>query len=77
MKRSKYTDEQILAIVKEGERAARSPICAGATASPSRRTTAGNRSMAAWSCRLHHSTRSLRSLVRGRPRMGPARNFFY
>ena len=47
MKRSKFTDEQILAIVKEGEagRQRGGPV-PHASASPSRPTTAGSRSMA-------------------------------
>src|SRR4051812_21773464 len=42
MKRSKFTDEQILAIVRKKARPdGRWPICAGRTASPRRPTTAG------------------------------------
>jgi hypothetical protein len=44
MKRSKFTDEQILAIVKEGE-AGRT--CIARTASLSRRTIGGKRNTAA------------------------------
>jgi hypothetical protein len=49
MKRSKFTDGQILAIVKEGEADERSPICVVRTALPSRPTTAGRRSTEGWS----------------------------
>jgi hypothetical protein len=49
MKRSKYSDEQILAIVKEGEAGRKVADCAGHTGSPSKRITAGRRSTAAWS----------------------------
>ena len=40
MKRSKFTDEQILAIVKEGEAGRKVADLFGPTASPSRRITA-------------------------------------
>ncbi len=49
MKRSKFTDEQILAIVKEGEAGRKVADLCRTTGSPSRRTTAGKRSTGSWS----------------------------
>lgn len=49
MKRSKFTDEQILAIVKEGEAGRRLRISVDRMASPNRRITAGRRNTAGWS----------------------------
>jgi hypothetical protein len=49
MKRSKFTDEQILAIVKEGEAGRKVADSVARMGSPSRRTTAGKRSTAGWS----------------------------
>jgi hypothetical protein len=49
MKRSKFTDEQILAIVKRAKRVGRWRTCVARTGSLSRRTTAGRQSLAAWS----------------------------
>jgi hypothetical protein len=47
MKRSKFSDEQILAIVREGGAGRKVPMSAGRMASPSRRTTAGGQSTGA------------------------------
>jgi len=49
MKRSKFTDEQILATSKKAKRAGRWRICVARNASPSKRTTAGKPRSAAWS----------------------------
>ena len=47
MKRSKFSDEQVLAIVKEARPAGRSPTCVARMGSPSRPTAAGRPSTAA------------------------------
>ena len=47
MKRSKFSDEQILKIVREGEAGRKVAACAARTGSLNRRTTAGNPNMAA------------------------------
>jgi hypothetical protein len=49
MKRSKFSDEQILAIVKEGEAGRKLTDLCPPTGSPSRRTTGGRLSTAEWS----------------------------
>ena len=49
MKRSKFTDEQILAIVKKGEAGRKVSDLCRANGIPSRRTTVGRRSTAGWS----------------------------
>ena len=48
MKRSKFTDEQILAIVKEGEAGRKVADVCRTHGSPTRRITAGRRSTVAW-----------------------------
>jgi hypothetical protein len=49
MKRSKFSDEQVLAIVKEGEAGRKVADLVAPTGSPSRPITAGRRSTAGWS----------------------------
>ncbi len=51
MKRSRFSDEQIIGILKEHQAGmSRLPICAANTASATRHSTSGARSMAAWKC---------------------------
>ena len=49
MKRSKFTDEQILAIVREGEAGRKVADLVRTHGTRSRRTTGGRRSTAGWS----------------------------
>ena len=48
MRGTRYTEEQIVGILKEHEAGVGTEQLAGATASASRRFTAGRRSTAAW-----------------------------
>ena len=50
MKRSRFSEEQIIAILKEQEAGMARRTCAAATGSARRRFTSGNRSMADWGC---------------------------
>lgn len=51
MKRSRFSEEQIIGILKEHEPASRSPICAASTASAMPAFTNGKRSVVGWRSR--------------------------
>ncbi len=46
MKQSRFTQEQIIGVLKNTKPVRRQPICAASTASATRRSTSGGRSMA-------------------------------
>ena len=65
MKRSKFTDEQILAIVKAGEAGRKVADSVARTASPSRPTIAGRQSSVGWSSVRCSGSRRLRTRIAG------------
>jgi hypothetical protein len=51
MKRARFSEEQIITILKEAEGGAKSPSCVGGTESRAPRSILGGASTAVWKCR--------------------------
>ena len=65
MKRVRFSEEQIITILKEAEVARRSPSCVGGTGSRTQRSIPGGASTVGWRCRRCAGCASLRKRTGG------------